>query len=232
MRRAVLWLTSLLLVFTTIPALAQVPPTANGVVYTVDLKGVLNAYEATTGALLRAAPLWEATGGEPPLSWGGVSFARNTVYAAAGITGLENGYVVAFRPQDAYESGAAAETTGSGPTDPQILTGPAAKFYGYTTPAMVVEKGGVLTLTNVDLERHDVVHDTETDGFGGPKKMPWCEADEHGHEHGDPCPVFWSKLIGLGQTTRVLGLQNVEPGEIYTFYCTLHHGMKGKLIVR
>ena len=42
--------------------------------------------------------------------------------------------------------------------------------------------------------------------------------------------MFWSKLIGLGVTTRVLGLRALKPGTVYTFYCTLHPGMKGKLV--
>lgn len=73
---------------------------ANGVVYTVDLKGFLDAYEARTGAPLLHFPMaFGAQSSDPMLSWGGVSIARNTVYAAVGITGLDNGYVVAFRPR-------------------------------------------------------------------------------------------------------------------------------------
>ncbi len=122
------------------------------------------------------------------------------------------------------------------PTDrmPMALSGPAAKFWGYATPVLVVEKGGELTYTNMDVEKHDLVHDSETDGFGGPKKMPWCKqksSDGHHHHHGG-CPVFWSNLVGLGQQTKVLGLQNLKPGATYTFFCTLHHGMKGTLIAR
>ena len=119
---------------------------------------------------------------------------------------------------------------------PVAVSGPAAKFWGYATPAVIVEKGGDLTYSNVDFERHDFVHDVESDGFGTHKKMPWCKkakgADGHHHDHGAGCPVFWSKQIGLGETTEVLGLENLEPGTIYTFFCTLHHGMKGTLIAR
>jgi plastocyanin len=115
----------------------------------------------------------------------------------------------------------------------QAYAGPAAKFYGYLTPVIVVEKGGELTFTSIDLERHDVVQDVEADGFGGSSKAPWCATGHHHHGHvHEACPVFWSKLIGLTQTTTVLGLDKVEPGKVYSFYCTLHHGMKGKLVVR
>ena len=115
-----------------------------------------------------------------------------------------------------------------------VLTGPAAKFWGYATPVIVIAKGEALTYTNLDVEKHDVVQDVEADGFGGPKKMPWCKkAKSAGHEHhSHGCPVFWSDLIGLGASTEVLGLENVKAGTTYSFMCTLHHGMKGKLIVR
>lgn len=118
---------------------------------------------------------------------------------------------------------------------PVAASGPLAQFWGYITPVLVVEKGGDLTYANLDIVKHDVVHDVESDGFGTKKKMPWCKTkkDAHGHHHhGTACPVFWSKQIGAGKTTEVLGLKNLKPGRIYTFFCTLHHGMKGTLIAR
>ena len=120
---------------------------------------------------------------------------------------------------------------------PVVVSGPLAQFWGYATPMLVVEKGGELTYANIDVVKHDVVHDVESDGFGTKKKMPWCKepkSDGHGHhhEHGTACPVFWSDQIGAGETTEVLGLENLKPGTIYTFFCTLHHGMKGTLIAR
>jgi polyvinyl alcohol dehydrogenase (cytochrome) len=69
---------------------------ANGVVYTVDLKGFLIAYEAETGAPLLATPMWFAGGGSK-LSWAGVSIARHRIYAAVGITS-NDGYVIAYEP--------------------------------------------------------------------------------------------------------------------------------------
>ena len=73
--------------------------TANGVVYTTSLTGFLLGYEASTGAPLLAAPMVAGDqSGDPKLSWAGVAIARNTVYAAVGMTGLPNGYVVAYRP--------------------------------------------------------------------------------------------------------------------------------------
>lgn len=114
---------------------------------------------------------------------------------------------------------------------PSAVAGPQAKFYGYLTPVVTVAKGDTLSFSSLDLERHDFVQDVAVDGFGGPKKMPWCATGHH-HGHGQPCPVFWSKLIGLGESTEVLGLKNLESGKTYSFFCSLHHGMKGKLVVQ
>src|SRR5205823_14727092 len=73
------------------------PPVAvaGGVVYTVDLHGTLDAYDARTGLALAKRPL--VPDGLAP-SWGGVSVARDTVYAAVGIAGLREGFIVALRP--------------------------------------------------------------------------------------------------------------------------------------
>jgi polyvinyl alcohol dehydrogenase (cytochrome) len=79
---------------------------SDGVAYTVDVKGFLDACDAATGAPLLHHPIANVgTGTDPILSFAGVSVARNTVYAATGIqsTGADaanvsNGYVVAFRP--------------------------------------------------------------------------------------------------------------------------------------
>src|SRR2546421_2251817 len=63
---------------------------ANGVVYTVDLRGFLDAYDAATGAPVLQFPLVAGGGSnnDPMLSWGGVSNARHTIYASIGINSL------------------------------------------------------------------------------------------------------------------------------------------------
>jgi plastocyanin len=195
---------------------------ANGVVYTVDLAGFLDAFDARTGAPLARRPL--ALGGtNDPLSpsWGGVSVARNTVYAAVGITGLEDGYVVAYRPGSPSDVPADAEETARGllggggggdvPAGATIVAGPGAASSTYATPVMVTQVGGPLSFTNLDLPQHDVT------------------ADEAGP---DGRPLFHTPLIGIGQTVPVEGLDQVQSGRTYGFYCTLHPGMRGSLIVR
>ncbi len=80
---------------------------ANGVIYTPDLRGFLNAFDAQTGAQLLAypIPLGSQTNTDPALTWGGATVARNTVYVSVGVGltsvgmgSMPNGFVVAFRP--------------------------------------------------------------------------------------------------------------------------------------
>lgn len=196
---------------------------ANGVVYTVDLAGFLDAFDARSGVPLARRPL--ALGGTNSplsLSWGGVSVARNTVYAAVGITGLEEGYVVAYRPGSPSDLPADAEETARGllggggdggdlPAGATIVAGPGAASSTYATPVMVTQVGGPLSFTNLDLPQHDVTaDDLGTDGR----------------------PLFGTPLIGIAQTVPVEGLEQVQAGKTYGFYCTLHPGMRGSLIVR
>lgn len=86
---------------------------ANGVVYTVDLAGFLDAFDAATGAPLLRYPLMASPEGpgavvpttsRPPLTWGAATVARHTVYVSAGVgltsaglPSVPSGYVIAFR---------------------------------------------------------------------------------------------------------------------------------------
>ena len=207
--------------------------TANGIVYTVDFRGFLNAYDAATGVSLLHRSLNIGGPMAPTLSWGGVSIARGTVYAAVGMTGLPDGQVVALRP---LSGGASAPVRAPnagpavGPEDqaaPHIISGPQAQFSGYLTPAMVASKAsGRVIYTNLDVVRHDVIQDVRTDGVAGKGKDPWCKRFAKGK-----CPVFWTPLLGLGESAEVQGLKNTAAGKTYTFYCSLHPGMRGSLAV-
>jgi polyvinyl alcohol dehydrogenase (cytochrome) len=203
---------------------------ADGVVYSVTLTGFLDAFEAATGApLLHEPMLADVSPGDLAASWGGVSIARNTVYAAIGMTGLPNGSIVAYRPALGGSSAAAAPADAGSGSGLTVVSGPQAQSYGYLTPQVVVNQGGTLQYANFDIVRHDVVQDVNADhlAYKGPKnKQPaWCSQFKKKH-----CPLFWSKLEGVTQTESVLGVQNLKPGT-YSFYCTLHPGMKGKLTV-
>jgi polyvinyl alcohol dehydrogenase (cytochrome) len=97
----------------TLDAVHWGPPVAlaNGIIYVVDLKGFLDAYDAATGAPLLHRPmeLGADTGLDPTFSWGGTTVARGTVYASVGVglssasaqipfPQMPNGFVIAFRP--------------------------------------------------------------------------------------------------------------------------------------
>jgi polyvinyl alcohol dehydrogenase (cytochrome) len=207
--------------------------TANGVVYTVDFRGFLDAYDAATGVSLLHRSLNLGGPMAPTLSWGGVSIARGTIYAAVGMTGLPDGQVVALRPLAAGSSAPLPRPNsgpGVGPEEdavPHIISGPQAQFGGYLTPAMVASKGtGRVVYTNLDIVRHDVVQDPRTDGVANKGKDPWCKRFGKGK-----CPVFWTPLLGLGQSADLMGLKNTVAGRNYTFYCSLHPGMRGTLAV-
>jgi polyvinyl alcohol dehydrogenase (cytochrome) len=74
------------------------PPAAvaNGVVYSVDFAGYLNALDAKSGRVLLKSPLKVGDSFRGTPSWGGVSIARNTVYAAVGTGGSAQGAVIAY----------------------------------------------------------------------------------------------------------------------------------------
>jgi polyvinyl alcohol dehydrogenase (cytochrome) len=185
---------------------------ANGVVYTTDLKGFLDGYDAATGApILHRPMLLGANTTSPILSWGGVAVARNTVYAAVGIQGLPDGLVIAFRPGATGAGGPGLPGLPELPALPGgtggvsvALAGPGSFASTYYTPVAVMAKGSPLQFLNVDVPLHDVV---STEG------------------------LFSSPLIGLGQTTPVAGTEKLPTGQ-YNFFCSLHRNMTGTLIVQ
>lgn len=230
---------------------------ANGVVYTSDFAGFLDAYDARTGALLGKHPLVK---GSATPSWGGVSIARHTIYATTGIRGTSEGHVVAFRPdgksQAPTESGKQGEgkckkkpkgkrckckgkrggkkckpgggrpdegkpgedeppapppEEGSGGSDPPIVAAPGAASTSYATPSATTSVGGSLSFVNLDLAKHDV-RSVELGPGGG--------------------PLFSTPLIDFGETAPVSGLDRVSAGKTYEFFCSIHPGMRGSLIVR
>jgi len=181
----------------------------NGIVYTVDLKGFLDAYDNRLGTPILHYPMsGTATGSSPAASWGGVSIARNTVYAAVGISGLPDGFIVAFKPGGGQGGGVptppALPPPPSGvPAGNTVVAGPGAVATTYATPTVTIQHGQSLSFTNLDVPQHDVKADNNS--FGTP-------------------------LIGTGQTAPVTGVEALTPGS-YGFYCSLHRNMTGTLIV-
>ena len=107
------------------------------------------------------------------------------------------------------------------------VTGPGGFVAGFVPPIVVIAPGEGITYANADIAPHNfVAYDTFLTKKQA-KKAKWCSGFDAGK-----CPLFWSDSITAGDTTEVLGLQNVKSGESYGFYCSLHPGMKGTLIVR
>ena len=189
------------------------PPVAyaNGVVYTADFKGVLDAFDAKTGLPIVARPFWLGSQAKPPaVSWGGISVARNAVYASVGTSATGgDGYVVAFRP------GGGGPGVPGLPNLPKlggglvVLAGPGTVESTYYTPLMIVRAGAEkLTFLNLDVAPHDV---DQKVGAGQTQ-------------------LFESDVIGTGQTTEVRFHGHLQSGKTYDFYCTVHPGMFGKLV--
>lgn len=94
---------------------------------------------------------------------------------------------------------------------------------GWTVPAMTMRAGDTITYVNVDLAQHNFI----ALGAYGSSTRGWCGGFATGS-----CPIFWSKTVGLGGQAQVFGLDQVVPGTVYTFYCTVHGTVQsGKLIV-
>ena len=101
---------------------------------------------------------------------------------------------------------------------PGAYINPAGTF---GSPVAVVTVGGGITFANLDIQRHDFVAD---DVYRPDGSAAWCDESNLGR-----CPLFWTRLLSIGQSTPVLGLDLVESGKTYPFYCTIHPWMLGKL---
>lgn len=116
---------------------------------------------------------------------------------------------------------------------PYAAAVPGSYLTTYANPLVVARVGGPLTFINTDIESHDVVArcpssnpDNCADYYGSDDEL-WCVPTL---SPPGKCPIFWSELIGIA-TTPVLGLDQVQPGKVYNFYCTKHPGMVGRLVV-
>ena len=107
------------------------------------------------------------------------------------------------------------------------VTGPGGFVAGFVPPVVVIAPGEEITYANADIAPHNFVAYEAYMTRKQAKKAPWCSGYDKGK-----CPLFWSDTITLGQQTQVLGTENVESGETYAFYCSIHPGMKGTLVVR
>jgi len=106
-------------------------------------------------------------------------------------------------------------------------TGPGGFVVGFVPPVVVIASDEGITYANADIAPHNFIAQDSFLTKKQERKTKWCSGYDAGK-----CPLFWSETITAGRTTDVLGLQRVRSGESYAFYCSLHPGMKGTLIVR
>lgn len=136
-----------------------------------------------------------------------------------------------------------------------IVSSPAATLPAgnYATPVAAVSQDGTLTHYQTELASHDVVSNVKTTdpATWDPRYCPfltdvldlwdgWTEERRLEHIEGNPCPLFWSPLIYIGESSQVFiqmadgspKLEVTPPGsDGYGFYCSIHPWMTGRLIV-
>ena len=116
----------------------------------------------------------------------------------------------------------------TGPASAAVAAaGPGGFAAGFITRAVVIAPGEGITFTNLDAPQHNFIADGVYLSKKASKKAEWCTAYPKGQ-----CPLFWSPSIGTGESTDVQGLESLKSGEQYPFYCSIHPGMKGTIVVR
>jgi polyvinyl alcohol dehydrogenase (cytochrome) len=185
--------------------------TANGVVYDLNDAGLLEAFNASSGQPLFARVLGQDSGtttadGE---NSSGISIARDTVFVPSNSQSGGGSTLFAYKLGDGGGLTLPSPPPLPGPpggagNGGQVVTAAGAQNYGYATPVVVMSHGGTLTYTNLDPVQHNVVSDAG---------------------------LFRSEFAGLGQSVTVTGADKLPPGQ-YGFYCSLHTGMRGTLIVQ
>lgn len=139
---------------------------------------------------------------------------------------------------------------GQAAVDSVAISGPGSFATTYVPPAAVMQAGGKLTYVNADTAPHDFLAEkpapVQCPSSPGvcPEGTPsWCLPPDPSEPWqkfpgknalpfpaGD-CPIFYTPLIFLGQTTVVQGTDALVGGETYDYYCSIHANMFGKLVV-
>jgi plastocyanin len=105
--------------------------------------------------------------------------------------------------------------------------GPGGFAAGFATPVVVAAQGEAISFVNADVAPHNFVADGVYLPKKEAKKARWCSAYTPKN-----CPLFWSATVGAGETADVEGVERLEAGQQYPFFCTVHPGMKGTLVIR
>ncbi|MDQ4125522.1 MAG: plastocyanin/azurin family copper-binding protein [Actinomycetota bacterium] len=104
---------------------------------------------------------------------------------------------------------------------------PGSFLAGFATPVVVAAQGEGITFVNADPAPHNFVADGVYLSKKESKKARWCTSFP-----AKACPLFWSPTIAAGETIEVEGLERLEAGARYPFFCSAHPGMKGTLVIR
>lgn len=103
--------------------------------------------------------------------------------------------------------------------------GPGGFAAGYATPLVIAPAATGVTFINGDIAPHNVIANEDFFKKKEAKKVEWCS-----NYPKKKCPVFWSETASVGETAEVLGIENLVSGQQYSFFCSIHPGMKGTLI--
>lgn len=128
---------------------------------------------------------------------------------------LKRWWAVAALSMTVVAAGAEASRAEPPPTGQVVVAAPGGFTPAgtYLTPVVVVQAGGSLsslTFVNPDVDLHDVTS-TDKDASGS--------------------PLFHSATIEFGETAPVVGVDRLQAGNSYAFYCSLHAWMRGTLVV-
>jgi plastocyanin len=104
---------------------------------------------------------------------------------------------------------------------------PGGFLAGFATPVVVAAQGEAITFANADVAPHNFVADGVYLPKKEAKKARWCSAYTPKN-----CPLFWSATVAAGETADVEGVERLEAGKQYPFFCSVHPGMKGTLVIR
>jgi plastocyanin len=104
---------------------------------------------------------------------------------------------------------------------------PGGFLTGFATPVVAAAQGEAITFVNTDIAPHNFVADDVFLSKKEAKRSRWCSAFTP-----TTCPLFWSPTITGGEQANVEGIERLESGKQYPFYCTVHPSMKGTLVIR
>ena len=123
---------------------------------------------------------------------------------------------------------AALVVAGSAPAHAAVAAaGPGGFVAGFATPVVVAAQGEAISFANADVAPHNFVADGVYLSKKDAKKARWCTAYTS-----KTCPLFWSATVGAGETADVEGVEGLESGKQYPFFCSVHPGMKRTLVIR